>query len=330
LDSLNHDCIDNPEYERIVFYNAENLFHPLNDSIKSDDDFTPSGQYHWTFKRYYRKISNLGKLFVAIGEGNLPALIGICEVENRLVLNDILKKSVLNKYSYKFIHKESPDIRGIDVALIYDPVKFKPEKYVHIEVNNKTIPEFITREILFVSGTFRKKAYCQIFVNHWPSRRGGKLASDKKRNLVAGTLRKYIDSCYVKDTRSNIIIMGDFNDEPGDQSLKVILEACDPGDCDKSFFLYNLMYPYYKKGEGTHYRVNNFTEASVLDQIIVSKAVYFGENGIKLKNRQAIIYKNVFLFDKKNGRPLRTYQGLKYLGGYSDHLPVYIDIQIIN
>jgi len=330
MDSSIHGCVENPEYERIVFYNTENLFHPSNDSVKLDDDFTPSGEFHWTYNRYYRKISNLGKLFVAIGEGNMPAVIGLCEVENGIVLNDILKKSVLKNHSYKFIHKESPDIRGIDVALLYDPMKFKPEKYEYLKVNKNANPEFITREILFVSGVFHKTVKCQIFVNHWPSRRGGKLASDKKRNLVAGILKQYIDSCYMRDNRSNVIIMGDFNDEPGDHSLIKILEACDPDDSNKSDLLYNLMFPYYRKGEGTHYRINNFTEASVLDQIIVSRAIYFGDNGIKLKNGQSIIYKNVFLYDKKNKRPLRTYQGLKYLGGYSDHLPVYIDIQIIN
>jgi hypothetical protein len=329
IDSLNKESITTSPYERIVFYNTENLFHPSNDSIKSDDEFTPSGQYHWTYNRYYRKISKLGKLFVAIGEGNLPAIIGLCEVEHRIVLNDILKKSVLKNYEYKIIHKESPDLRGIDVALLYDPIKFKAEKYTYIKINNTAIPEFNTREILHVSGRFYQKVPCQIFVNHWPSRRGGKLASDKKRLLVAKILKQYIDTCYMIDPQSNIIVMGDFNDEPVDLSKNQMLNACDPDSTDRTSLLNNLMYPHYKKGDGTHYRINNFTEASVLDQIIVSKAIYFGDNGMKLKNGQSVIYKNDFLFDKKNGRPLRTYQGLKYLGGYSDHLPVFTDVQII-
>jgi hypothetical protein len=329
-DFSSYDSVENSAYERIIFYNTENLFHPSNDSVKSDDDFTPSGQYHWTYSRYYRKISNLGKLFVALGEGNLPAVIGLCEIENRNVLSDILTKSILKNHRYKIIHKESPDLRGIDVALLYDPLKFEPEVYKFIEINNNAIPEFVTRDILYISGIFNESAHCKIFVNHWPSRRGGKLSSDKKRIHVARLLKQYIDICYTEDIQSNIIIMGDFNDEPVDSSLKLVLEAGDPGDHKNVYSLYNLMYPYYRKGEGTHFRINNFAEASVLDQIIVSKAIYFGENGIKLKNNKAIIYKNEFIVDKKNGRPLRTYQGLKYLGGFSDHLPVYTDIQIIN
>jgi hypothetical protein len=108
------------------------------------------------------------------------------------------------------------------------------------------------------------------------------------------------------------------------------LKAGYPDGADNTFQLFNLMYPYYRKGKGTHYRVNNFTEASVLDQIIVSNSIFNGENGLKLKDDQAMIYQNDILLDKKNGRPFRTYQGLKYLGGYSDHLPVYTDAQIIN
>jgi len=240
-DLQDHDHREHRDHERIVFYNTENLFHPSNDSVKSDDDFTPSGKYHWTYNRYYRKISNLGKLFVAIGEGNLPAIIGLCEVENRKVLNDLLKGSVLRKSPYKIIHKESPDLRGIDVALIYDPEKFAPDKYEYINVNNTAIPELITREILFVSGKFHKEMPCHIFVNHWPSRRGGKLASDKKRIHVAKILKQYIDSCFMKDLKSNIIILGDFNDEPDDVSLHQVIEAEDPYDPLNSISLYNLM-----------------------------------------------------------------------------------------
>lgn len=317
-------------YERIVFYNTENLFHPSNDSIYVDEDFTPDGQYHWTYSKYYSKIGKLGKLFVALGEGVMPAIIGLCEVENRIVLRDMIHKSVLKRYSYKIIHKESPDIRGIDVALLYDPIKFTPMNFDFINISSKEYPGFKTRDILYVSGMFYKDVYCHIFVNHWPSRRGGKLASDNKRIWVANKLKQVVDSCYSMDIKSNIIIMGDFNDEPYDRSLNQVLGAGDPDIMIDTLKLFNLMCPHYKKGYGTHFRVNNFTEAAVLDQIIVSKTIYYGENRIRLRNGQAFIYQNENLLDKKNGRPLRTFQGLKYLGGYSDHLPVYADIQIMN
>ena len=316
--------------ERIVFYNTENLFHPSDDSIKADEDFTPDGPYHWTYKRYYEKINKLGKLIVAIGEGRMPAIIGLCEVENRIVLKDILNKTILKRYSYKIIHKESPDLRGIDVALLYDAAKFLPLKYEFLDVSGGFFPEMKTRDILHVEGLFHDSAHCHIFVNHWPSRRGGQMASEAKRLAVAAMLNQYVDSCFIQDNCSNIIIMGDFNDEPGDHSLSHILGAEDPIHMVDSIMLYNLMYPYFRKGEGTHFRINNFREAAILDQIIVSKAVLFGKNGIKLKDDHARIYRNEFLLDKKNGIPLRTFQGLKYLGGFSDHLPVYTDIQIIS
>jgi hypothetical protein len=315
--------------ERIVFYNTENLFYPSDDSLKADDEFTPAGLYHWTYGRYYNKINKLGKLFVAIGQGHMPAIIGLCEVENRKVLSDILSKSILERHSYKIIHKESPDLRGIDVALLYDQFKFKPLNYDFINISCQDYPELKTRDILYVSGFFHEKALCHIFVNHWPSRRGGKLASDIRREAMAKALKHFVDSCYRQDELSNIIIMGDFNDEPGDQSLKNVLCAEDPETIYDGIKLINLMYPHFKKGRGTHFRVNNFTEAAVLDQIIVSRAIYFGENYLKIQNGQANIYLNEFLVDKKNGKPLRTFQGLKYLGGFSDHLPVYTDIQII-
>jgi hypothetical protein len=321
---------DSIQTERLVFYNSENLFHPSDDTIKADEDFTPTGQYHWTYNRYHAKINKLGKLFVAIGDGRMPAIIGLCEIENRKVLRDILDKSILKAYPYKIIHKESPDARGIDVALLYDPVKFIPKKYDFIEIKTNEFPDLKTRDILYVSGIFNQDVNCHIFVNHWPSRRGGKMASDKKRMAVARVLRQFVDSCCLKDVGSNIIIMGDFNDEPRDQSLEQILGAGDPDEVNSSCLLLNLMYPHHKKGKGTYFRVNNFTEASVLDQIIVSKAIFYGENRIKIKDGQAIIYQNEFLINKKSGRPLRTFQGLKYLGGYSDHLPVFTDIQIIN
>jgi hypothetical protein len=314
---------------RFVFYNVENLFHPSDDSIKIDEAFTPGGQYYWTYKRYYSKINKLGKLFVAIGEGNMPAIIGLCEIENHKVIHDILNKSVMKYCSYKAIHKESPDLRGIDVALLYDPLQFKAFKFDFIRINDSRFPDLKTRDILHVSGILFESILCHVFINHWPSRRGGQMASEVKRIIVAKKLKQVVDSLFDSDPASNIIIMGDFNDEPINSSLAKILKAGDPQAKEDSSSLINLMYPLYKKGSGTHFRVNNITEASVLDQIIVSSSISYGENGLKLLEEVAHIYKNEVLINKKNGRPLRTYQGLKYLGGFSDHLPVYADFQMV-
>jgi hypothetical protein len=314
---------------RFVFYNAENLFHPSDDSIKVDEAFTPGGAYYWTYKRYYSKINNLGKLFVAIGEGRMPAVIGLCEIENYKVLDDILKKSVMKHFSYKAIHKESPDIRGIDVGLLYDPSQFKPLYYDHFRISDPQFPGLKTREILYVSGIIFESVQCHVFVNHWPSRRGGQMVSEAKRIIAAKKLKQVVDSLLFNDPRANIIIMGDFNDEPINRSIKEILKAGKPDEKNDSYLLVNLMYPLYKRGYGTHFRVNNITEPSVLDQIIVSSSMLSEGNEIRLEGQMGHIYQNEFLMDKKNGRPLRTYQGLKYLGGFSDHLPVYADFQIV-
>ncbi len=315
---------------RFVFYNVENLFHPTDDSIKLDEAFTPGGAYYWTYKRYYSKINHLGKLFVAIGEGRMPAVIGLCEIENHKVLDDILNKSVMKYFSYKVIHKESPDLRGIDVGLLYDPSQFKPLKYEYFKISDPQFPDLKTREILYVSGIIYESVQCHVFVNHWPSRRGGQMASEAKRIIAARKLKQVVDSLVYNDAYSNIIIMGDFNDEPGDRSIKEILKAGDPDEKNDSSLLVNLMYPLYKRGYGTHFRVNNITEPSVLDQIIVSFSMLYEGNKIRLEGHMGHIYQNEFLIDKKNGRPLRTYQGLKYLGGFSDHLPVYADFQILS
>ena len=328
-DVQTHVNYKNPNV-RFVFYNTENLFHPSDDPVKSDEDFTPDGPYYWTYRRYYSKINKLGKLFVAIGDGYMPAIIGLCEIENRIVINDILNKSVMKYCSYKVIHKESPDLRGIDVALLYDPSQFKAYRYSFIRIDDPQFPDLKTRDILFVSGILLESIHCHVFINHWPSRRGGQMASEAKRIIAAKRLKQIVDSLSFNDPGSNIIIMGDFNDEPTNNSLTQVLRTGDPEAMEDSVLLINLMYSLYKKGIGTHYRVNNITEASVLDQIIVSSSMLYGRNGLKLKEEMANIYKNEFLIDKKNGRPLRTYQGLKYLGGFSDHLPVYADFQIVN
>jgi predicted extracellular nuclease len=314
---------------RFVFYNVENLFHPSDDSTKIDEAFTPGGEYYWSFTRYYSKINNLGRLFVAIGAGRMPAVIGLCEIENHTVLADILNKSVMKYFSYKAIHKESPDLRGIDVGLLYDPSQFKPLKYDHIRISDPQFPDLKTREILYVSGIIYESVQCHIFINHWPSRRGGQMSSEAKRIIAAKKLKQVVDSLLCHDPCTNIIIMGDFNDEPINRSIKEILKAGDPDEKNDSSLLVNLMYPLYKRGQGTHYRVNNITEASVLDQIIVTSSMLYEKNEMKLEGGTGHIYRNEFLMDKKNGRPLRTYQGLKYIGGFSDHLPVYADFQIV-
>ncbi len=326
--SVNTDSTDQRDRTRILFYNVENLFHPSNDSLTRDDDFTPQGSYYWTYRKYDAKISRLAKLIIAIGDGSYPGIIGLCEIENRKVLVDLLDHVLIRKAGYKIIHKESHDVRGIDVAMIYDPKIYRPDYYETFTVPRGSENHFNTRDILYVHGYFLSGHECNIFINHWPSRRGGKLASDPRRIIMATLLKNKVDSLFNDNPQSNILIMGDFNDEPVDRSIIEILDASEPVDNPHPIKLYNLMYPSYKKGEGTHYRFNNFYEAGVLDQIIVSGNLLTGQNGMSTTRKEGQIFKRPFLINQKNGLPLRTYQGLKYLGGISDHFPVYIDVNL--
>ena len=313
--------------KRIVFYNVENLFYPGNDSLKQDDDFTPSGSYHWTFRRYLEKLNKLAQVIISLSEAGKPAMIGLCEIENRRTLDDLNKRTLLKYFGYRIIHQESNDPRGIDVALLYDPVIFVPESYSSIEIFMKEKEKLLTRSILKVTGIFFGKHRCHIFVNHWPSRRGGQKASEPRRILVASHLKREVDRIYAEESIPNILIMGDFNDEPVDKSLQKVLQAYEfkvrTKDTGK---LFNVMFDHYRRGNGSHFRKNNFYESSMIDQFIVSAAIMKGNNGMKIVNHKTGIYIRDFLMDEKNGTPLRSYQGLKYLGGFSDHFPVFIEI----
>jgi hypothetical protein len=312
---------------RIVFYNVENLFHPENDSLKNDDEFTPGGTYHWTYRKYFLKIKKIAQVIISMSEEGKPAIIGLCEIENRRVLEDLISKTLLRSLGYHIIHQESPDPRGIDVAFLYDPDVFVPESYHSIRIFKKNGEELFTRDILKVSGRFFSKFRCHFFVNHWPSRRGGQKASESRRMLVAGHLKDEINRIFLEENNPNIIIMGDFNDEPTDKSLKYVLQASEYlQDKNDQGLLFNLMFGPYQRGEGSHFMKTGFVESSVIDQFIVSRALMESKNGMQLTDNTGIIYRKIFLVNEKNGMPLRTYQGLKYIGGISDHLPVFIDI----
>jgi len=317
--------------KKIIFYNVENLFHPSDDPVKNDDDFTPAGIYHWSFKRYHDKLNKLAQVLVSIGEGEKPGIIGLCEIENRRVLEDLNSKTILKFFGYKIIHQESDDPRGIDVALLYDPEIFIPEKYINIPILGDDRKKMLTRGILKVTGSFYGRYRCHIFVNHWPSRRGGQKASEHRRITVSKHLRTQVDLIFKEEKQANILILGDFNDEPVDKSLNNILHAVDYEiESNWSCNLYNLMFQHYKRGNGTHYRKNNFIESSVIDQFIVSRSIIDGKYGIIIKNDIGEIFKKNFLLNEKNGMPLRTFQGLKYIGGFSDHFPIFIEIYFKN
>ncbi len=312
---------------KIVFYNFENLFDIEDDTAKWDEQFLPDGDKHWTYWKYQSKLKNLAKVITAAGGWQDAALVGACEIENAFVLEELTTKSPLKKLNYKFIHKESPDKRGIDVALLYQEEQFTPLFYDHIQIDFPDNPRSKTRDILYVKGLAKDKDTLHIFVNHWPSRWGGQMKSEPKRIFVAQMLRKQVDSLFLHTQNPNIIIMGDFNDAPTDQSVIEYLKAQVPVRNTESKQLYNLMYPLSLTHDGTHPYQGHW---AVLDHMIVSSALLDKSNKIYTTMESAYPYKADFLLedDTKYGgqKTNRSYIGFKYHGGYSDHLPVVLDL----
>lgn len=308
----------------IVFYNVENLFDTINQTDVIDEEFLPDGKLQWTKQRYQTKLDHLSQVITTNLKEN-PVLIGLAEIENGSVVLDLAKTGRLANTKYKLAHKDSPDARGIDCALLYDSDRFKPLVITNLLVSIDSIPDFKTRDILYVKGELQGKRTMHIFVNHWPSRRGGEAESEIKRIRAAEVARAKIDEILKDDPKANIILMGDFNDHPNNKSIENILKA--KQITDKKADLYNLLYDDHLAGLGTH---NYNNEWGVLDQFIVSKALYKGKRKIKLLTKDAVIVKEDFqLYTAGDGtkKPATTYSGSKYFGGYSDHLPIQLTLK---
>ncbi len=313
----------------VLFYNVENLFDFKNDSLTDDDEFTPEGERHWTYQRFQKKLDNTAKSLLAAGGWDVPDLIGLCEIENRYVLDRLLADTPLKNLNYKIIHKESPDSRGIDVALLYNPSTFHPISYNHFPMLNKDGSIIASREILYVSGTFNDSDTLHYFVNHWPSRYGGLLETRDSRQRAAILLRTKVDSLFALNPDALIVIMGDFNDQPNDESLAVHLNAKlsieDPAPAN----LYNLSADWQEKEPGT---LKYQAQWSVFDQVIVSGELLRANSGLHTKAGWASIEVPSFLLetdDRYGGmKPKRTFIGMRYNGGFSDHFPVKLLINV--
>lgn len=312
-----------------VFYNVENLFDVKDDILTNDDEFTPEGVKAWTYEKYHRKVDHIARVLVGVGAWELPALVGLCEVENKKVLYDLTAHRLLVENGYHIIHKDSPDRRGIDVGLLYNESIFYPISTKWYEVVFDTDTSQKTRDILYVKGQINEGDTLHIFINHWPSRWGGVAATQGKRVEVAGMLKEITDSLFLAEAAPNILIAGDFNDTPADSSLLRVLDAREEMG-DKQDGLVNLMYPMHVKGGmGTlKYREN----WEVFDQIIISTHNMELEHS-KLFLNGPYIYQADFLLCEDERylgmKPFRTYSGPRYHGGFSDHLPVYIRFQAL-
>lgn len=309
-----------------AFYNVENLFDTIDDPAINDSSFLPNSQVAWNSKRYNHKLENLALVISSVDSAHFPTVFGLCEVENLGVLHDLLKNPMIVKSNYEILHQDSPDERGIDVALLYDPSKFKPISTKYLRLLFPNDPENKTRDILYSKGLVLGKDTLHIFVNHWVSRWGGQEETEAYRMFTGTFLRKVVDSIFENDARANILIAGDLNDNPTDPSVSVNLNSVLPETPYEDKMLYNLSLKQFLDGMGTLY----YKSWDLFDQIIVSGSLLSGSNSIRATSPDQIIFrKEWLLFKPQNGeaRPNRTASGKNYFGGFSDHLPVFIQME---
>ncbi len=302
----------------ILFYNVENLFDTYNDSLKNDEEFLPHGSKYWNYNKYQGKIKNISRLIYESGNWNPPMLIGMCEIENDKVLNDLIYKTGLSNLKYDYIHYESPDKRGVDVALLYRKNIFTilESRPIPVKFNSESRP---TRDILYVFGLIEGKLPLHIFVTHFPSRYGGIMESNPKRIIASNTLCDTIIKIQQHDRKANILVMGDFNDTPQDSSMQLI---------SKKAKLVNLS-PKPTSINGSLGTLKHHYEWNIFDQILVSESILDSINTVNSDKYMKILDFDFLLEDDKNytgKKPFRTYIGYRYNNGYSDHLPVWINL----
>lgn len=309
----------------VAFYNVENLYDTIDSPNTSDFEFTPQGPNQWNSVKYYKKLQRLAEVISQLGTEATPdgpAIIGLCEIENRSVLEDLVKTEKLKKNNYQIVHYDGPDHRGVDVALLYNPKYFTLTNSKSYSLKMPGDTAFKTRDQLVVSGIFDGE-HMHFVVAHWPSRRGGQKASNPKR-IEAGKLgRKIIDSLLLLDANAKIAYMGDLNDDPVNQSVKVYINTAAQINKTTENKLFNPMEELFKKGIGTLAWKDSW---NLFDQIIISqpfvKQTYTDWQFYKAK----VFNKDFVKQDEGNfkGYPFRTFAGGQYTGGFSDHFAVYI------
>ena len=315
---------------RVAFWNMENFFDPFVDSTKSYNAFTEDGMQHWTKSRFYRKRNNMYKAILALSENRPIGIFGMCEVENEYVLSAIFEQTPLKKHNYRWVHYEGPDKRGIDPAIVYSLDHFQL-------VESKTFPYFNpgdtayhSRDILYAKFVDNERDTIHVFVNHWPSRYSGELETVGSRACSAAILREKVDSICAampEGYLAKILMMGDLNDCPNDPSVYDVLRARHPSELEEGCLI-NL----FGKNDGLGFEgtLKHQTDWQIFDQIIVTEGLMNDREGLHYQEGSTRIFHADFLFEDDetyHGKKLfRTYVGPKYFGGFSDHLPVYIDL----
>lgn len=290
----------------VAFYNVENLFDTIDDPLKMDEDFTPNGKLQWNAARYHEKLNRISEVMDML-PGDLPVFIGLCEIENNSVLQDLVKEPALQvsakKENYHIVHADSPDERGIDVAALYDASVLKDVTFQYFTIALPDPKDPYTRDLLYVRGKMDNE-WIHFFVNHWPSRSGGQAESEPNRIAVAQMLKAKVDSVMAADANAQIIIMGDFNDHPVDKSLKEVLGASESQDAA----LFNHMYSIHVGGKGSYFYKG---EWGALDQMITSHTLMQEKGWYVAVGSAGVLRDEKILFRDKDGvaRPSRSYAG---------------------
>lgn len=312
----------------VGFYNLENLFDFERDTTIRDSEFTPWGKRAWTEEKYNEKLANMAYVIGQMGIDVTPAgvsLLGVCEIENKRVLEDLVKQPAIKDRNYQIVHRDSPDRRGIDVGMIYNPLHFT---FLEVEMENMNFvfPDGDTlrsREIMHVTGILDGDT-THVLVNHWPSRGGGEKRSAPRRNKAAEKVKEIVNRLKAKNPNVKVMVMGDFNDDPTSKSIKSILQAKGRAkDVKSTDVMFNPMYDPYRRGLGSNAYRDNW---SLFDQIIISPGLLNKEIGGYFYYK-AQIFNKKFLIQRTGqykGYPFRTFSGDKYQAGYSDHFPVIV------
>lgn len=309
----------------VSFYNLENLFDTLDTPDVRDTEFTPEGDNKWNTHKYYEKLDNLAEVISKIGTDitpDGPAILGVSEIENEVVLEDLAKRESIASRDYQIVHYHSPDRRGVDVALMYQPKYFKVTNSKSYTLSVPDKEDFKTRDQLMVSGELHGELM-HFIVGHWPSRSGGESRSRPLRIAAAQLGRHIIDSLQNLDPNAKIILMGDLNDNPDNASVTDHLKAVPEIEKMNDDELYNPFYSFYQKGIGTSAWRDTW---SLFDMLLLSKPLT-DKDYSTYKLYKANVFNKKFLQQptgRFKGYPHRTYAGGQYLGGYSDHYPSYV------
>ncbi|MHA6247631.1 endonuclease/exonuclease/phosphatase family protein [Pontibacter sp. CAU 1760] len=311
----------------VAFYNTENFYDPDDaPSQQGDDAYTPTGAYQWDKQRYGQKVKQLAKVIGGIGGNNGPAVIGLSEIENRKVLEDLVNAAPLRKAKYNIVYPEAPAPNGLDLAMLYQPKHFKPTAVERIALMDKTLKGTSPPAILQVKGEFRGELIT-LYVVQWPLLVKGNRAAQQEQRKAATTLRKQIEAQQAADKSSKIIVLGDFGTEPDNATLEKTLQATGRPNPVHQGELFNTHYLLSVSSKGSYAPRTNL---QMTDQILISKSFLDDTSGLQYVRGSAGVYDpnyTKYLFGKYKDTPIRTFSGNVYIGGYSDHFPVFIKLK---